>query len=345
MSWIMIGSAVIGAGGSYAAAKEQSKAQDKANAANMAGFNQYKPYVDAGLSGGQGAFNEALNAGYYQGPTYAGPNAFQTGTANTMGGYGQNVMNTGFGMMNTGAGFGQNYQDLYNQTQKDRLGTAIDYANENAGALTDSIMSDARRNTQLAMQGNNMSASGTGNANSSRAGIADAALQGDLARRTAATGAQVRNQMIDRSLNQQGQQFSDAMSANQGMQNAFTTGMGAMGTGADFGMNAGSFLQQQEQAKMLDDRERFEGDRDFAYNRYKDYMSGMLGKAPSTANQYQANTVSPGAAAVFGGMQGFGFGQQYGQEIRNRLPTTMGGYGSYGGGAPPMRPTSYGGPI
>ncbi len=344
MSWIMIGSAVIGAGGSYLGAKEQSKAQDKANAANMAGFNQYKPYVDAGLSGGQGAFNNSLNAGYYQGPTYAGPNAFQTGTANTMGGYGQNVMNTGFGMMNTGAGFGQNYQDLYNQTQKDRLGTAIGYANENAGALTDSIMSDARRNTQLAMQGSNMSASGTGNANSSRAGIADAALQGDLARRTAATGAQVRDQMIDRSLNQQGQQFTDAMSANEGMQGAFTTGMNTVGTGGDFGMNAGTFLQQQEQAKMLDKRARFEGDRDFAYNRYKDYMSGMLNRAPASGS-YQANTVSPGAAAVFGGMQGYGFGQQYGQEIRNRLPTNMGGYGSYGGGAPPMRPTSYGGPI
>ena len=106
----------IGAFGSYAAAKEQSRAQDKANAANMAGFNQYKPYVDAGLSGGQDAFNNAVNAGYYQGPTYAGPNAFQTNTVNTMGGYSPSVMNTGFNMMNTGADFGQNYQDLYNQT-------------------------------------------------------------------------------------------------------------------------------------------------------------------------------------------------------------------------------------
>lgn len=70
--------ATIGAAGSYMAAKEQSRAQDKANAANMAGFNQYKPYVDAGLSGGQGAFNEALNAGYYQGPTLAGPNPYET---------------------------------------------------------------------------------------------------------------------------------------------------------------------------------------------------------------------------------------------------------------------------
>ena len=84
--WGQIAGAVIGAGASYLGAKKQSKAQDAATAATMAGFNQYKPYVDQNLKGAQGAMDGVLQTGAYQGQTYAGANDFQTGTANTMGG-------------------------------------------------------------------------------------------------------------------------------------------------------------------------------------------------------------------------------------------------------------------
>ena len=214
--WGQIAGAVLGGIMGNKRAREDRKAMDRANAANMAGFNQYKPYVDAGLSGGQDAFNDVLNTGYYQGQTLADTNPYASTAANTMGGFAPSVMSSGFGLMNTGGAFGQNFSDLYNQAQQDSLSGAIDYANQNAGALTDALMSDARRNTQLAMQGNNMDASGTGNVNSSRAGIADAALNSELARQTAATGATVRNNLIDRKMNADAAAFGRSMERQPG---------------------------------------------------------------------------------------------------------------------------------
>ena len=296
-------------------AQEDRKSIDRANAANMAGFNQYKPYVDAGLSGGQDAFNDVLNAGYYQGQTLAGTNPYASAAANTMGGFAPGVMSSGFNMFNLGSGFGQNYRDLYDRAQQDSLSGAIDYANENAGSLTDALMSDARRNTQLAMQGNNMSSSGTGNVNSSRAGIADAALLSDLARQSQTTGETVRNNLIDRKMNADAAAFARSMDANAQLANTYNNALNTMSTGAGFGMDAGRFLQGEEQNSLNDAKARFEGNRDFGYNMYKDYMSGMLGRAPTTGNTAQPNMVNPAAATMAGAMSGFGFGQQYGPQI------------------------------
>lgn len=323
--WGQIAGTIIGGVMANRRAQEDRKAMDRANAANMAGFNQYKPYVDAGLKGGQGAFNDVLNAGYYQGQTLAGTNPLASTAANTMGGFAPGVMSSGFDMFNLGSGFGQNYRDLYDRAQQDSLSGAIDYANANAGSLTDALMSDARRNTQLAMQGNNMSSSGTGNVNSSRAGIADAALNSELARQTAATGETVRNNLIDRKMSADAAAFTRSMDANAQLANTYNNALSTMSTGAGFGMDAGRFLQGEEQNRLNDDRARFEGNRDFGYNMYKDYMSGMLGRAPTTENTAQPNMANPAAATMAGAMSGFGFGQQYG----NQFPTiTIGGPGS-----------------
>ena len=337
--WGQIAGAVLGGIMGNKRAREDRKAMDRANAANMAGFNQYKPYVDAGLSGGQDAFNDVLNTGYYQGQTLADTNPYASTAANTMGGFAPSVMSSGFGLMNTGGAFGQNFSDLYNQAQQDSLSGAIDYANQNAGALTDALMSDARRNTQLAMQGNNMAASGTGNVNSSRAGIADAALNSELARQTAATGATVRNNLIDRKMNADAAAFGRSMDANRALADTFGAGLNAMGTGAGFGMDAGRYLQGEEQNRLNDARARFEGNRDFSYNMYKDYMSGMLGRAPTTGNSAAANMVNPGAAAMGGAMTGFGFGRDYLQ------PLFGGGGGTFFGNTGNSRGASYAPPY
>ena len=111
--------AIIGGAMGLMGANKQAKAQDRATAAQMAGFNQYKPYVDANLSGASGALDGVLATGAYTGPTYAGPNAFQTGTANNMGNIGGNLQNFGYGMMGNTSGFGSStkaWQTLHRMT-------------------------------------------------------------------------------------------------------------------------------------------------------------------------------------------------------------------------------------
>ena len=319
--------AIIGAGASLLGSKMQSKAQDKANAAKMAAFNQYKPYVDANLEGSQGALDGVLNTGAYQGQTYAAPNQFQTGTANTMGGYGTNMMNSGNAMMGNTAGFGNNanslygqYQGMANGAQQDRLGNAMDYANQNSGSLVDAAMRPELRNLQEnTLTGIDNAAMGSGNMNSSRAGVATAVANRAYDDRRADVSTNIQNSLIDRSLNQQAQQFRDQGSALQGagqandaLQSAYGVGMNTLGQGANFGMNAGNSLQGYNQENLNDQRQRFEQQRDFELEQRKGYQSGILGKAPnSSGNGVQANMNNPYAAALGGGMAGFGFQQEY----------------------------------
>ena len=321
-----IGGALIGGAVGLYGANKQSKAADAANAANMASFNQYKPYVNANLRGSENALDGVLNTGAYQGQTYAGPNDFQTGTANTMGNFGMNMMNSGNAMMGNSAGFGNNANNMYGQyqgmvnnaQQQDRLGNAINYANQNTGSLLDTAMRDDRRNLQEnTLTGIDMAASGSGNTNSSRAGIATAVANRGYDDRRADMASNIQNSLIDRSLNTQNQAFADqqnalsgAMGANAGISNAYTMGMNTMGQGANFGMNAGNSLQGYDQAQLNDMQKRYEAMRDFELEQRKNYQAGILGKAPQTNNVYAANTVDPMGAAISGGMAGFGFAKE-----------------------------------
>ena len=339
--------ALIGAGASLLGSKMQSDSQDKANAANMAGFNQYKPYVDANLKGSQDALGGVLNTGAYQGQTYAGANDFQTGTANTMGNYGMGMMNSGNAMMGNTAGFGNNANSLYGQyqgmseaAQQDRLGNAMDYASANSGSLVDAAMRDDRRNLQEnTLTGIDMAAMGSGNMNSSRAGIAEAVANRAYDDRRADVSTNIQNSLIDRSLTQQARQFADqgsalqgAGQANQSIQSAYGVGMDTLGQGANFGMNAGNSLQGYNQANLNDQRQRFEDQRDFELNQRKDYQSGILGKAPQTSNVTQANMNNPYAAALGGGMAGFGFQREYYPTNKQQYSSGNYGFARHGGG-------------
>jgi hypothetical protein len=337
MAWIMIGSAVIGGVAGIAGANKQAKAQDAATQAQMAGFNQYKPYVDANLAGGSSALDGVLSTGAYGGQTYAGPNQFQTGTANNMGNYGMDMQGSGAGMMNNTSGFGNNANQLFNQyqgmsqdAQRDRLGTAMDYASANSGSLVDSAMRDDRRNLQEnTLTGIDLAASGSGNMNSSRAGVAEAVANRGYDDRRADVTMDIQNSLIDRSLAQQARQFSDqgaalqgAGMANEGIQSAYTTGLNTLGEGANFGMNAGNALQGYDQASLNDQQAAFERQRDFEMNQRQGYQSGMLNQAPTSVGTISANKVDPFQAAMGGAMGGFGFAQQYGPQQQSYAPET-----------------------
>lgn len=324
--------AIIGGALGLMGANKQAKAQDAANAANMASFNQYRPYVDSNLRGSHNALGGVLSTGAYRGPTYAGPNQFQTGTATTMGNAGMNMMGSGSDLMANTNSFGSNANDLYGQfqglaadAQQDRLDTAMDYAANNSDDLVRTAMRDDYRNLmENQLTGNNLAASNSGNMNSSRAGVADAIAERAYQDRQADVTAQIQNSLIDRSLNQQAQQFADqgtalnaANRANQNIMGAYNTGLNTLGEGANFGMNAGNALQQFDQRQMDADRADFERMRDFELQQRMNFQSGVLGAAPTTSNKVSVNKVDPFQSAVGGAMQGFGFQNKYGGSLGN----------------------------
>jgi len=404
-----IGAAVLGAGVGLYNANKQGRATDTANENNMASYNQYRPYVDAGLAGGSTAFNNTLNTGAYQGDTYAGPNQYQTNVIDKMGSAGSAMVNNGYNMYENNSAFGTNSRDLYNrnmalgaqsqdlygqgaglagqnqdlygqnqslynqnqgiynqfqtlsdEAKRDRLGIANQYAMDNANPLADAAMRDPRRQLEeQTLTGIDMAAQGSGNTNSSRAGVQAAVANRAYDDRLTDTRVGIQNNLVDRSLASQARQFADqsnaltnsgnalgaaggnlssasmnlagtgsalnnqgnllnntagqytnAGAANRGIMDAYNQGISTMTSGGDFGMTAGNQLQGFDQARLNDNRSRFEDQRDFDYNRYNNYMSAQLGAAPTTSNQYEINNANPLQAGIFGAQGGFGFANQ-----------------------------------
>lgn len=378
MAWI---ATIIGAGVGLYGANQQKKAQDKQTDALMAGFNQYKPYVNNMLSGSRGALQDQLSAGYYQGQTYAGPNSLQTGTAASMGAAGTNMIGAGTDMMGANAGFGNNYQDLYGMAlnnagnisnyagnfdalsnaqgnvgaqfqnladkaqNTDFLGNATNYASANSDPLVRAAMRDDRRNLEEnVLTGIDKAASGSGNMNSSRAGVAQAIAERGYSDRYADTKASIESSLRDQSLGQQNAQFGMTNSAlgnvsnsianqgnltnagmgaygasnnalgmagnfNSGISDAYNTGMNTLSAGGQLAMNAGNSTQGWDQAQLNDTRANWEGNRDYAMNTYANYNNGILGRAPNSSQAVEPNYNSPMAGMMGGAMAGYGFMQ------------------------------------
>lgn len=317
--------AIIGGAMGLMGANKQAKAMDRANENNMASFRMYEPYVSGNLGAANSALGGVLSTGAYQGPTYAGANEYNLGTATNMGNIGRNMQNTGSAIMGQTTGFGGNANALYDQyidmadaAGEDRMATAMDYANDNVDALADVALRDSRRNLASNLQQGNLNASGTGNMNSSRAGVADAIARRDFDDRAADVRASLQDQLIDRSLQQQARQFSDrgdalnaAGGANRGIMDAYGLGMSGAAMGGEFGMNAGNFIQQDQQNRMNDDRDRFERNRDFEFDMRERYAGGILSGGGQTSNRYAVNNVDPAQGAMGGAMAGYGIQNKY----------------------------------
>ena len=196
------------------------------------------------------------------------------------------------------------------------MDTANQYAMDNMNPLVNAAMRDDRRNLQEnTLTGIDMAASGSGNTNSSRAGVATAVAERAYDDRRADVSSQVPDGLRTQSLGEQRQAFADqgnalmnAGAANNSIENAYNSGMNTANTGYQMGMGAGGALQGYDQARINDERMRFEGNRDFASNVYADYKNGMLTQnGPQTSNRFAGNYSDPLGSAITGGIQGYGF--------------------------------------
>jgi len=163
------------------------------------------------------------------------------------------------------------------------------------------------------LTGIDLNASNTGNMNSSRAGVAGAVAQRGFDDRRADVAMGIQDRLVDRSLAQQAQQFSDqgralqsAGTANDGISSAYNMGLNTVGEGANFGMNAGNSLQGYSQAELDDLRRRFESNRDFEMEQRSNYQNGILGRAPNSSQSVSPSMANPFAAAMSGAISSLG---------------------------------------
>ena len=300
-------------GGIFAnkAAKKQAAAQDRATRLQMQGYTDARPYIQDMYKKGTDALNTALDAGYYGGPTYAGMNPMQTAGANNMYNFGSNAFDQAGNIMSATGNFGQNYADLYDRASADRAAVAQDYVNANADPMVDRALRDSTRQLEEdTLRNIGMGASATGNANSSRAGVAEAIAGRAYMDRAADTRAGIEDRLRNESFRNQDAQIANLMNINAGMSTANTNAFGMGNAAAQNQANAGAMFQTDAQNRMNDDRARFEGGRDFAMDQINRYNAGILGRAPQTAGTVRPNLVDPTMAGLGGAMSGLGIGKR-----------------------------------
>ena len=331
---ITAGSTLVGGFMGNKAAKDDRRAQAEANRLQMMPYMDSRNYVTDMYKRGQNALNQSLDAGYYQGPTFAPLDQMQNDAIQSAAGVGGRAIQDANSFMDVGRGFGANYADIYNRASQNPLDSAINYATANTQPLLQAAMRDDYRNlTEQTLPGINRAASASMNTNSSRAGIADAVAQRAYNDRRADVAANIQDKLIGRAMTANQNQLANMTTANQNLAGTYGTGFTNAGTAADYMLNAGGMLRQEQQGIYDDQRANFEGNRDYDLNQLMAYNAGILGRTPTSAGNPQAVTANPTTATLSGAMAGFGFGQKYGPQFAQMFNQPTGGY-SYGAGNP-----------
>lgn len=253
----------------------KSKSETVQDPTALEAFNTVKPALQAGVGGAIGLFNQYNANPAYTGQRVAGLNPFQTTSADTLGNFTQaftpNAINaaSGLGFSNIGAGygFGSNAQDIFGRASMDPTSMIIDQAGQYANnpyisGMIDAASRDVTRNLfENQLPGINRAASGTGNLNSTRAGVESAIASRGAADRLADMSSDIRGKFFGQGLgmaqNQFNQNLQNMMASNQDLMRAGQFGLESLGgaqnlaqQGFGQGQLAGGLYQAQNQAEL-----------------------------------------------------------------------------------------------
>lgn len=335
MAWVVIGSTVIGGMMSNKAAKTQAAAIDRQNAQNNQYINAAMPYIKDQLTSVSDMYGDMMEKGPYTGPYYAGPNTMQTDANNALYKFGMGNLDMGTNLMNTSSGFAGNANDLYSRftnlsDRPDMMSKATDYATNNMNPIVAAMMRDDRRTLEeQTLPTINRAASASNNANSSRAGVADALANRAYDDRLADVRSDVFNDLRNASLNQSNTEFnqmntalSNAGTANNQLGNAFTAGSNLATSGVNSALGAGNNQNTWDQGRIDADRANYDYVNNYGYNLGKDYMGFLTGN--NVSGDYKMNNVSPALNTMYGAMGGFGWANQNKDALQNGWNTVKG---------------------
>ena len=330
-----IAGSLIGGFMGRGAAGRMSSGMDAANTMRIMPYLDIRDNLQQVYKDAADAYEASRDAGFYSGQTRAAMDPRTRAGLDAGFNFGQRAVGDASNFMDTAAGFAGNYADLYNRASQDMLANATNYAAANAEPLLTAAMRDSRRQLEeQALPGVAQSAMGTGNTNSSRAGMREAILERGFADRESDMRTNIMDRLTDRSLQAQQNQLANMTAANQNLAGLYSMGFGQAGKGAAGMTGAGAAFQADEQARLDDERMRTEGARDYGLNLAGQYANILRSAYPGGASfgGIGANTVDPRMAALSGAMQGFGFGGDLFSGGGPVMASTGTGYFQSGGG-------------
>lgn len=249
----------------------KSKSEAVVDPGAQEAFNIAKPSMQFANTQGVNLAQQVMQNPAFSGQRVADLNPFQTSSANNLGSFANNTAGLGYGLMNTGLGslgassaVGANAADIFGRSSMDPTQQIINQAGMFANnPYVDGMIDASGRDVSRQLNEQTLPSlargfAGTGNTNSSRAGVESAIAQRGAADRLADISSGIRGQFfgkgMDLAQNQYNQNLTNMMNANQGLLGAGQFGAGLVGAGQDFstnafaqGQNAGGLFQNQEQ--------------------------------------------------------------------------------------------------
>lgn len=305
------------------------------------------PLYQGTVTAGQNILNQITANPAYTGPRVAELNPFQVGSANNMGAFSNNTGNTAYDLLNfgqanlaPGSNYGSNAQSIFDQyngidpTQSILDNANLYAANPYVDGLIDASSRDVVRNlTENTLPTLNRQFAGTGNTNSTRAGVESAIAQRGAADRLADMSSQIRSQFFGQGLgmaqNQFNQNLQNSLNANNQLYNAANLGTNLTNAGQQFATNnfnqgqlAGNMFQQQNQNELNADMAQFNESRNNVLNALS-VLSGVANAGQGWSGGPTTSTTNSTSSPSLGSIIGAGL-------------SAFGGFGGFGGGALPV---------
>jgi hypothetical protein len=323
VSGITAGSALLGAvGGSQSSGGGTTTATSEP-------WKEQQPFLQYGFEQSRQATENALANPVFGGQRVAGLTPeqqalIQQGTqfGTNQFGQAQNLQNMSMGALGATSGFGQNAADIYGQyagvdpTQQ-IIAQAGQYANNPyTQGIIDSASRDVTRNLyENQLPSLALGTTGSGNINSTRAGVQQGIAERGAAERLADISSNIRGQFFQSGLgqaqNQYNQNLQNQLAANQGVQGAFGAGVGGMAAGQQLGaggfalgQTAAGMNQAQQQNQINADMQRFAEERDIPMDVMARYMQTIGGNYGGTQTQTAPETGGGFMGALQGGLGG-----------------------------------------
>lgn len=252
---------------------------NQSSSSNPEPWSTQQPFLEFGYNQAQDIYNAAQGSPYFQGPTYAQLNPQQRGALDSMysgGGNFVNAIQSGIGPamanLNAGGYFGGNAQGILEAAGRDPtqsiIGNAGQYADNPymSGMIQSAARDDVRNVTENVLPSLNDRASATGNAYSSRTGVAQGIVERGLQDRVGDISANLRGNAYSQGLGmaqgQHNQTLANQMNANAQIGQAGQIGSGSLvnltgaGSQAHNMQTAAGGAYQQDQQGQLDESMR-----------------------------------------------------------------------------------------
>lgn len=301
------------------------------------------PFLEYGFDQSKIATQNALNNPVYNGQRVADLNPTQLAAisgggnfANNNYGNAQGLMNTSMGVMNTGSGFAGNAANLYGNYAGNQIPGTLAAGNAFANnpyvnSLIDASSRDVTRNlyeNQLPTLAR--AASGSGNTNSTRAGVENAVAMRGAGDRLADISGQIRSQFFNQGVNQYNQGLTNELGINSQLAGAYGAGVSGMNSATGMGnnlftlgSNAGNLQYANEQARNTAAMNAFNEGNTNPLQFLNSYM-GNVGKnfggttsgtntAPTTGGGWQGAL----QGAIGGGLGGLGVAGNFGGGLKS----------------------------